>query len=98
MLCRKGEDVLVKSTVVVAKIRVYLGLTRRVNLKIAYGVYMDRVIHFGQFAQRSALAAIVREDIEAIPFQDGQCNSFFEESAARLVERTIPPKGIPFGL
>ena len=49
-------------------------------------------------AQRSALAAIVREDIEAIPFQDGQCNSFFEESAARIVERTMPPKGIPFGL
>jgi len=48
--------------------------------------------------ERSALAAIVREDLESIPFQAGQCNSFFEESAARLVERTIPPKGIPFGL
>jgi hypothetical protein len=55
MVCRKGEDVLVKSTVVVAKISVYLGLTRYVNLKIAYGVYMDPVIPFDQFAQRPAL-------------------------------------------
>ena len=54
MVCRKGEDVLVKSTVVVAKIRVYLALTGCVNLKIAYGVYMDRVIPFGQFVQRPA--------------------------------------------
>jgi hypothetical protein len=51
MVCRKGEDVLVKSTVVVAKISVYLGLTRYVNLKIASGVYMDRVIPFDQFAR-----------------------------------------------
>ena len=49
-------------------------------------------------AQRSALAAIVREDIETIPCQVGQWDSFFEESAARIVERTVPPKGIPFGL
>ena len=51
MLCRKGEDVLVKATVVVAKIKVYLCLTRCVNLNIAYGVYMDRVSPFGQRAQ-----------------------------------------------
>jgi hypothetical protein len=51
MVCRTGEDVLVKSTVVVAKISVYLGLTRYVNLKIAYGVYMDPVIPFDQFAR-----------------------------------------------
>jgi hypothetical protein len=51
-----------------------------------------------QVAERSALAAIVREDIETIPLQAGQCNSFFEESAARFVERTVSPKGIPFGL
>jgi hypothetical protein len=60
MLCRKGEDVLVKSTVVVAKIRVYLCLTRCANPKIAYGVYMDRVIPFGQFAQRLVSVAVGR--------------------------------------
>jgi hypothetical protein len=42
MLCRKGEDVLVKSTVVVAKNN---------------GVYMDRVIPFGQLAQWLVLPA-----------------------------------------
>jgi hypothetical protein len=63
MLCRKGEDVLVKSTVVVAKIRVYLCLTKCVNLKITCVVYMDRVIPFGQFAQRLALPAGGRDEI-----------------------------------
>jgi hypothetical protein len=48
--------------------------------------------------QRLALAAIVREDIGTIPSQVGQWDSFFEESAARIVERTVPPKGILFKL
>jgi hypothetical protein len=55
MLCRKGEDVLVKSTVVVAKMKVYFCLTMCVSLKIAYSVYMDRVIPFDKCAQPPAL-------------------------------------------
>ena len=76
MVCRKGEDVLVKSTVVVAKIRVYLCLTRGVSLKIANDVYMDRVIPFGQFAQRLVLAAGCHEN------QPTKRNHVFERKKA----------------
>ena len=49
-------------------------------------------------AQRLASAAILREDKKSIPPHVGHKDSFFEESAARFVERTSPFMEIPFGL
>lgn len=45
-------------------------------------------------AQRLASAAHVRAGIEDIPMQVGQCYSFFEESAARIVERMSQRRGL----
>ena len=50
------------------------------------------------FVQRLASAAIVKEDNEPILCQVWQFHSFFEESAARIVERTVSLKGIAFKL
>jgi hypothetical protein len=48
--------------------------------------------------KRLASAAKGGEEMEINPSQNGQSDSFFEESAARYVERTLRSMEIPFGL